>query len=154
MGAVAPDFSNQIHDFEPGITDSGLFWTVPLPDDTVQVDLAAGTAEMHLRSLDVIDGYSFASLTSGGPSEPATVSFDVWWHTPTAVEHLRDETQGFAATLLEVTSEIAFTAQTADFAFASDAPGVSQTLYARIGFEANGVFLPPAEAPGAATPVS
>jgi hypothetical protein len=125
-----------------------------LPDDAVHVDLAAGTAEMHVPSLDVIDGYNFFSLLSGGPSEPANVSFDVWWHTPTAVEHLRDETQGFAATLLDVTSEIAFTAQTADFAFASDAPGASQTLYGRIGFEANGLFLPPADATEVATPVS
>jgi hypothetical protein len=109
---------------------------------------------MHVRSLEVIDGYSFASLTSGGPSEPATVSFDIWWHTPTAVEHLRDETQGFAATLLDVTSEIAFTAQTAEFAFASDAPGASETLYGRIGFEANGVFLPPAGVPAEATPAT
>ncbi len=116
------------------------------------MDLAGGTAEMHVPNLDVIDGYSFGNLVAGGPSEPATVGFDIWWHTPTAVEQLRDETQGFAATLLEVTSEIAFTAQTADFAFASDPPAASETLYARIGFEANGTYLPPAGAPTEATP--
>jgi len=107
---------------------------------------------MHVSNLDVIDGYSFGNLVAGGPSEPATVGFDIWWHTPTAVEQLRDESQGFAATLLEVTSEIAFTAQTADFAFASDPPAASETLYARIGFEANGIYLPPAGAPTEATP--
>lgn len=129
---------------------------MPLPDDAVHVDLAAGAAEMHVRSLDVIDGYSFSSLLSGGPSEPATVSFDVWWHTPTAVEHLRDETQGFAATLLDVTSEIAFTARTADFAFVSDSPNSGESIFARIGFEANGAFLPPAgtPVPDQATPTS
>lgn len=154
MGAVAPDFSNQIHDFNPGIAVNGLFWTIPLPDDAVKVDLAAGAAEMHVRSLEVLDGYNVFSSITGGPSEPATVSFDVWWHTPTAVEQLRDETHGFAATLLDVTSEIAFTARTADFAFVSDPPDTSESIYARIGFEANGTFLPPAPVSDEATPAS
>jgi hypothetical protein len=154
VGAVAPDFSNQIHDFNPGIAESGLFWTIPVPDDMVRVDLGAGTAEMHAEGIEVLDQYSFASALSGGPQEPATVSFDIWWHTPTAVEQLRDETLGFAATLLDVTSTIAFTARTANFEFVSDPPESGTSLFARIGFDANGVFLPPASAPGQATPTS
>jgi hypothetical protein len=97
---------------------------------------------MHVRSLDVIDGYNFFNLVSGGPTVPATVSFDIWWHTPTAVEQNSDATATFANTLLDVTSAISFTASTADFAFVSDPPDTAQTLYARIGYEANGVFFP------------
>jgi hypothetical protein len=102
------------------------------------VDLAAGTAEMHVQSLDVLDGYNLFNLVPGGPSAPATVSFDVWWHTPTAVEQLSDATNGFAATLLDVTSAISFTARTADFAFVSDPPDTATSIFARIGYEANG----------------
>jgi hypothetical protein len=150
VGAVAPDFSNQIHDFNPGIAPDGLFWTVALPDDAVDVDLDTGTAEMHVQSLDVLDGYNFGNLISGGPTAPATVSFDIWWHTPKAVEQISDATATFANTLLDVTSAISFTARTADFAFVSDPPDTSQTIYARIGYEANGVYFPAA----AATPVA
>ncbi len=109
---------------------------------------------MHARSLDIPDSYNVFDSIAGGPAEPAQVSFDVLWHSPTAVEQLRDEAVGFAATLLDVTSTIWFATENADFAFVSDPPDTAQTLYARIGFEANGVFLPPAGMPAAATPTS
>lgn len=109
---------------------------------------------MHARSLDIPDSYNVVDSILGGPSEPAKVSFDVVWHSPTAVEHLRDEAVGFAAMLLEVSSTIWFATENADFAFVSDPPETAQSLYARIGFEANGVFLPPAGMPAPATPTS
>ena len=124
-----------------------------MPDAAVVVDLAAGTAEMHVERLEVIEGYNFFNWIAGGPTEPATVSFDIWWHTPTAVENLSDATQGFAATLLDVTSSIAFTARTADFAFVSDPPDTANSIFARIGYEANGIFFPGAGGtPVAGTP--
>jgi len=107
---------------------------------------------MHSRSLEMPDTYTFANAAVRGPQEMARVSFDVWWHSPTATEHLRNEEQGFAATLLEVESAISFSAESDTFAFVSDPPEKSQALYARIGYEANGVFLPPAGLP--ATPTS
>jgi hypothetical protein len=98
---------------------------------------------MHALSLEIPDTYTFANAAARGPQEMARVSFDVWWHSPTAVEHIRNEEQGFAATLLDVASSISFSAESESFAFVSDPPDMSQALYARIGYEANGVFLPP-----------
>src|SRR5687768_9326289 len=98
---------------------------------------------MHALSLEIPDTYTFANAAARGPQEMAQVSFDVWWHSPTATEHIRNEEQGFAATLLDVASAISFSAESDSFAFVSDPPNESQALYARIGFEANGVFLPP-----------
>jgi hypothetical protein len=34
-----PQFEDQIHDLNPGIADSGLFWTIPLREDAVDVEL-------------------------------------------------------------------------------------------------------------------
>jgi hypothetical protein len=107
---------------------------------------------MHALGLEIPDTYTFFNAAARGPQEMARVSFDVWWHTPTAVEHLHNEEQGFAATLLDVASSISFSAESETFAFVSDPPETSQALYARIGYEANGIFLPPAGAP--ATPAS
>jgi hypothetical protein len=152
VGAVAPDFSNQVHDYNPGIAENGLFWTIPFPDESAWIDLAAGKAEMHALGLEIPDTYTFGNAAARGPQEMARVSFDVWWHSPMSTEHIQNEEQGFAATLLEVESAISFSAESETFAFQSDPPEKSQALYARIGYDANGVFLPSDE--GMATPTA
>jgi hypothetical protein len=65
---------------------------------------------------------------------------------------VRNEEQGFVATLLDVATAISFSVESENFAFISDPPEASQALYARIGFEANGAYLPPET--GMATPTS
>jgi hypothetical protein len=50
-----------------------------------------------------------------------------------------------------VASAISFSAESESLAFVSDPPEASESLYARIGFEANGVFLPPAGSPATPT---
>ncbi|HET7093826.1 MAG TPA: hypothetical protein VFI22_10120 [Thermomicrobiales bacterium] len=120
--------------------------------EQIQVDLGSGTAELHARNMEALDSFTIPNALSGGPTAPATISFDLWWHTPTATEQWRDEAQGFAATLLDVTSAIGFTAESGGFIFVSDPPDTANSLYARIGFEANGVFLPPEGASSSATP--
>lgn len=132
-----------MHDYNPGIAENGLFWTIPFPDEGAWIDLAAGQAEMHALSLEMPDTYTFANAAVRGPQEMAQVSFDVWWHSPSAVEHIRNEEQGFAATLLAVESAISFSAESETFAYVSDPPETSRALYARIGYEANGAYLPP-----------
>ncbi len=150
MGSVDPEFKNQVHDFSPPIEPSGLFWTAPVPDDAVTVNLAAGVAELHVREMAVRDSYSVPNALGGGPSQPATVTFDVYWFNPTAVQSLTNREQGFAGTFLDVTSALEWSGQTADFAFASDPASTSTSLHGRIGFETNGMFLE-AQA-GTATP--
>jgi hypothetical protein len=142
VGSVDPEFKNQIHDLNPEIAANGLFWTVPVPDEAVQVDLAAGTAAMHVREYDVVDSYNVPNGLTGGPTEPATVTFDVYWSDPTAVLQLADAAEQVAGTFLDVAAALEFSAQTADFAFVSDAAATSQSVSARIGYEANGAFFP------------
>jgi hypothetical protein len=45
----------QIHDFNPGITESGLFWTIPISADTIKVNFAAGKASFQVSDVDVED---------------------------------------------------------------------------------------------------
>ena len=128
MGAVAPDFSNQVHDYNPGIAENGLFWTIPFPEESAWVDLAAGEAQMHALSMEIPDTYTFFNAFARGPQEMARVSFDVWWHSPKSTEHIRNEEQGFAATLLDVESAISFSAESDSLGFISDPPDRSQAL--------------------------
>jgi hypothetical protein len=141
-----------VHDFAPPIAPSGLFWTVPIPDDAVTVNLAAGTAELHIRDMDLLDSYSIPNNLAGGPTEPATVGFDLYWSDPTGVESTVNADQGYAGTFLEVTSALEWSGQTAEFAFISDPAPTSTSLFGLIGYEANGVFLPPGG--GLATPTA
>ncbi len=118
------------------------------------MNLAAGTAELHVRELAVQDTYSIPNALGGGPSEPATVTFDVYWHSPTAAENQANAEQGFAGTFLDVTSALEWSARTADFAFVSDPADTTKSLFARIGYEANGAFFPAMGTPAAGTPTS
>src|SRR6185436_15288513 len=64
---------NQVHDFNPGIAPSGLFWTVRIPDDALRIH--GKTARLKLVNTPVIDSHVF-----GGPDEiPSTVSIDMTW---------------------------------------------------------------------------
>jgi len=71
----------QIHDFNPGIEQNGLFWTVILPTDAVQVDLNAGTATLGAHDLHMKDYGNFKNALTGyaGQPVPAVVSFTVPW---------------------------------------------------------------------------
>jgi hypothetical protein len=151
VGSVDSQGTNQVHDFAPPITPDGLFWTVLIPDDAVTVDLAAGTAALHVPSLDMLDSYTIQNNLAGGPAEPATVSFDLSWSDPTSVASLVNAEQGFTGTFLDVTSALQWSAQTAEFAFVSDPPQTSTSLFGLIGYEANGVFF--ASAGELATPM-
>ena len=62
----------QLHDFNPGITQNGLFWTVVLPSDAVQVDLSAGTATLEVHNLHLQDYFTLENALTGniGATDP------------------------------------------------------------------------------------
>jgi hypothetical protein len=73
----------QIHDFNPGITPRGLFWTVFAPCESVQFDLKAGTASLHVHPMVMQDYFTLENALVGGGAPPtrAVVSFKVVWKT-------------------------------------------------------------------------
>ena len=142
MGQVVPgDFSNQIHDFDPGIASSGLFWTIRVPDDRVEVDLDDARASIELRDVDVRDFYSIPNALSYGPSAPANVSFHILWSGVKQRVHLHDNQKKFDAQLIVDTATMGWSAHTKDFKFKSDPASTSTTIFAAIGRERNGVFF-------------
>lgn len=83
MGRAAllglPGTPGQIHDFSPPITPSGLFWTTQTPDSSVLVDPEQATGSWQMKDLAVPDSINLQNNLAGGPTRPATVSFDVQW---------------------------------------------------------------------------
>jgi hypothetical protein len=71
----------QVHDLNPGITQNGLFWTVVLDPEDVQVSLTAGTATLEVHDIHVKDYFDLENALIGGGNNPrpAIVSFKVVW---------------------------------------------------------------------------
>jgi hypothetical protein len=132
----------QIHDFNPGITQDGLFWTVILPADAVQVDLHAGTATLTVDELPIKDYGTLENALTGdaGPPVPGMVSCTVQWTATGSVNHWNNTAQQFRGTFRNATAQIAYTIRTVDFDITSAPLADSTTVAAELGQESNGSF--------------
>ncbi|HEY6284209.1 MAG TPA: hypothetical protein VIX20_00985 [Ktedonobacteraceae bacterium] len=139
MGAVA--LGDQIHDFNPGLSSNGVFWTIRIPDENVEVDLEDATASMRLSDAEISDFFSLTNFFSGGKSIHADVSFRMHWSGIQKRVHLHDEQNEFDAHVIEDTATLAWSAEEEGFKFVSDPEDTSTTVFAEIGQERNGVFF-------------
>jgi hypothetical protein len=142
-----PVGTNQIHDFNPGIIDSGpakgLFWTMHIPTHDVNVDLGRATATMRVTNADVEDYHTLKNAILEGPSDPASVSFVIRWHGVNARVEVQDFELGFAGRFIEDSATVQWSARvpSTGFRFHSDPATTSKTTFAEIGSERNGVFF-------------
>jgi hypothetical protein len=141
-----------VHDFNPGIEPSGLFWTAPIDRGSVHVDLGDGSAALHVADLDVEDYGNVVNALQDGPSVPASVSFDIAWKAEDDNEgddnddgdgqsnriKIRNADVGFRGEYVRNTATLVWSASESGFTFASN-PLASG--FAEIGHERNGVFF-------------
>jgi hypothetical protein len=130
-----------VHDFEPGIAPSGLFWTIPIPESAITRHGQSIT--YSLTNAPTPDFFVFL----GGHSVPGTVSFSVTWTAASGVRHLTpgssDPTDptNFAAEFRDALPTATFSGSNADgFSFSGSA-GPEGNLFSEFGHEQNGVFL-------------
>ena len=121
-----------IHDFNPGVAPSGLFWTAHVPVGSVEIDLGRTTASFQLKDFALLDTI---------PNVAATVSLSMEWHGERAEVEVKDLVNGFAGSYRECSATIQWAAQEAGFSFVSDPASTSSTRFAEIGRERNGVFF-------------
>ena len=147
------DFTNstQVHDWNPGIEPSGLFWTMPISDDLISADVDRGRARFHARHLSVPDykdfSNSIAPPTEQEPPIPSHVSFDVRWNRRAKPTVVRDDTYDFAGVFID--DKDVFGAITIDFAAQHDGDDVvyrsdrgEQIVFSGgVGRERNGIFF-------------
>jgi hypothetical protein len=149
--------AQQIHDYNPGIPSNGLFWTIAVPPDSVQIDLDNATASFRLDHLRIMDSHDLAnSLTNGQgtvlndppippiAAVPAIVSFDVRWSGVVSRAKVTNLASNFTGEYIETVAAIKWSAIQAGppaFAFVSEDPNPARTFYAVIGRERNGVFF-------------
>jgi hypothetical protein len=146
---VAP--ANQVHDFNPGIDPSGVFWTVLVPDDSVQVDGDYDKASLTVIDLRLADFFTLANSLKGSatgvfsPSPvPAVVSYALEWSRPTQqlTNAANTAPDHFTGQYVFTAATIRWSAATSTgFRFTSDPSAPTTSVFALLGQERNGVFF-------------
>jgi hypothetical protein len=139
------DPTRQQHDWEPGIEDSGLFWTIPIGNGAIEVDPSTGEARLRGQSVKVTDYHDFFNaVLGGGPTPlPSRVSYDVRWAGGGGHETIRDATFGYLGDFVPGPASITFEAMDDHGAviYRSDAAGQTNVGQPAVGVERNGVFF-------------
>lgn len=138
----------QIHDLNPStFPPTGLFWTIEIPSDGIQVHLRQGTASMEAHNVPIFDyGDIPNALFGGGPVPvPGSVSFTVTWRGVEERLKIRNTDPvygGFAGEFIHNAAQMEWTATVGNFTFDSAPLSTSSSVFAEIGHERNGVFFP------------
>jgi hypothetical protein len=133
----------QVHDFNPGVEQNGLFWTVILSPDAVQVDLTAGTASLEAHDLHMKDYFDFENSVTGYLGQtpaPSVVSFRVEWTAGGPVHNFNNAAQKFRGIFRDAAAKMQYQIRTADFDIASAPLAASTPLAGELGQESNGSF--------------
>ena len=135
----------QVHDWEPGIEDSGLFWTIPIGNGAIDVDPSTGQARLRGQSVKVTDFHDFFNaVLGGGPTPlPSRVSYDVRWSGGGGRRPIRDARFGFVGEFVPGPASITFEAmdEHGTVIYRSDAAAQSNPGPPAVGTERNGVFF-------------
>lgn len=70
-----------MHDFNPGILQNGLFWTMAIPDHAFRVSRQGRGARLRLRNLPVPDTFFYANNVSVA----GEVDVDVTWRSTSEI---------------------------------------------------------------------
>lgn len=135
-GAVG---TNQVHDFNPGIAKSGLFWTAPVEESALRFDVDAGTARLALTDFDVEDYGNLENALKDGPEVDASVTFDMSWTATGKPFNVVDPVHQFAGRFSLANVDITWSGSAPGFLFNSS-PGVTQ-VKSVFGRERNGIFF-------------
>ena len=131
----------QLDDMNPGITPDGLFWTMAIPQDSVEVELREGRASMEVERVKVRDYGNFTNSLSGGPFEPATLSFEVRWFGKAQPEDVFNPSYEVSGEFIRNSAQMEWTATVGQYKFVSRPAHTSSSLFAELARERNGVFF-------------
>jgi hypothetical protein len=134
----------QISDINPGINPypDGLFWTLRLPSDSVEVNPGAGRAIYQAENIQIADYGNFDNSFGGGRGIPATVSFEVRWSGVHQRLNIKDDDARFGGEFVRGDAQMSWKARIGDIEYVSDPIDTSFSDFASLGTERNGVFFP------------
>ena len=148
----------QIHDFNGAVAPSGLFWTLPLPEDAVAVSPDGRQVTVVVQDLALVDDV----LRPVAFTVPATVSYRIEWRGRKAQKRRgrgldvpATDPAAFLGRFRKAKAIGTLSGAIDGFSFQSDLVTPAKSRYALVGTERNGVFLS-ADAPqrcGACVPI-
>ena len=132
----------QIRDLNPGIEQSGLFWTAVVPVEAVAANFAAGTAMVQMSDYHLKDYHDLQNgIFGGGPNPvPATLSFRAKWNCPAAGGTANIAAQKYRGTVKVGTAQMEWSARIGDMLYQSFPIGSSTSDFAELVQESNGTF--------------
>ena len=149
MEVFLPGPGDQIHDLNPStFPPVGLFWTIELPEDSVEVEFGKGKASLRGFDVPVFDYGTLSNALFGPVPSPlprGSVSFKVVWSgggQPVNVRNTDPVYGGFAGQFIRNKAQMEWTARVGHYTFVSDPLATSSSSFAEIGREQNGSFFP------------
>jgi hypothetical protein len=138
---VDPTFNTQIHDYDPGITSTGLFWTVAFPEHSVDADFEDAEASFKSSDLAIAD---YGTIVNGlfhiAPPAAGMVSFDIRWSGAKTRGEYTNAGQRFTMDFVQTGAHISWQGKTGSDTFHTT--GGAQTVgFAQIARQRSGVFF-------------
>lgn len=136
-----PTFASQIHDYDPGITSSGLFWTIAFPDDSVGFEFEDAEAEFKSSNLAIADyGNILNGLFHSALPAPGKVSFDIRWSGATNKGTFTNAGQRFTMDFVQTGAHISWHGSTGGDTFHTTG-GTQRVGFAQLARQRSGVFF-------------
>ncbi|GAC1357502.1 MAG: hypothetical protein NVS4B11_35200 [Ktedonobacteraceae bacterium] len=134
-----PTKKQKIHDINPGIASNGLFWTVPMPEDALHLSEDGLVASVHLRDFPVQDQPNFPNTQ---PTYPARISMDLTWQAVGRQMGINDPMNHYRLQFHKANAQVALrvTVPEVGFTFTSAPAKTSETVFAMLGYDRNGLF--------------
>lgn len=132
----------QVHDFNPGTRQNGVFWTTVVADDAVAVDLDAGSASLDVTDIQQKDFFDFenAILRNGDTPRQGRVSFRVEWAAEGPLKNVDNPTQRYRGTIRPAAAQMEWSGRSGDYEFQSAPLATSTTDAAQLGSCSNGSY--------------
>jgi hypothetical protein len=134
-------FKTQIHDYDPGITASGLFWTIAIPDHSVEAELEDAEARLHLSNLSIND---YGSIPNGlfhfNLPLAGKVSLDLRWFHELKRGTTTKPDMRFEQNYVQTKAHISWSGRTGSDHFHTT-EGQQTVHFAQIARERNGSFF-------------
>jgi len=139
-----PGSGSQVHDINGGTLPSGLFWTLAVDDDALQVSDDRRRAVLHVEDLPTLETFRFF----GPDTTPAALSFHIEWRaTDRFVERGKGaevaptDPAAFLGRFAVARSTAEFEVDELGFRFETNGDAGTDQGFAELGSERNGVFL-------------
>jgi hypothetical protein len=131
----------QVHDFNPGVTPRGLFWTTEVSPQSVRARPDGTRAVMDITEIQQKDHFTFENAILGHERPlVGRVSFKVRWDADGPVQSVDNPVQRYRGEVRPAIARMEWSGRTRDYVFRSAPLADSTTDAAQLGFESNGSF--------------